>query len=679
MASTESEETGIVDVKIIQIKNFSRENLYKDERAHFVIEGKNRRSEIFSVLVYRNGLDSTCREYVSVQIFKVHKESDPDAADLKDTLSWTLSVVGVDDVGKYYQSFVESNTPNEFYFVRVPRFIERSVILEQSDELLPCDVLTLRIELSGMSYTTLSPSGNIMFQMPFLKDSEDQKENEEEQLVVCHSRLVSATRVESDLALLFVNLINMLVFMFRFRKDFQGNEVGVEGAKHFLPLIDPMDEIKSLYLGSNPLFQTYLSLNTKFRNSLSRMCHLGEEILEEENIYLEKLEVLSNIMECIYSMPDVRFVFSEPEGGCLPWLSWTVDVEKVGSENSPGAKECVPEKEITAERKAIKKKDDDFSHTNISAGERSPNENHCPLEYVNKLPPESEVHGPEKEVKDSQNSAKAKFVTVPEMDLSVGEIAELQNEVYLAAIDACKAKALDLKLNGMKGKQLFVKAMDEYQPTSFRDEIDFIKKAICYFLTEVSGEFISNEDSDNAVQNKWNLDIETMDGVKFAIPFEDGKETFGSKLVTCSPIFKTMLKHPMKEKLHKMVKLGDIDCHTFINFLIYLKSGWLLAESFSEITDLYEMADKYDIKDLMRTCAERMVPFFSSDFINDIEVLAFFHNDDILLQLVESSKNKKLVLQSSSFSVENFEGLAKQYAESLNFEEMMEPAQENAF
>ncbi|GFX86708.1 uncharacterized protein TNCV_1409051 [Trichonephila clavipes] len=607
MASTKSDETGIADVKTIQVRNFSRDNLYKDERAHFVVKRKNHTSEIFSVLVYRNGIDSTCREYVSVEIFKVHKESDPEAVGLKDNLSWTLSVVGIDDVGKYYQSFVENNTPNEFYSVRVLKFLERSVILEQSDELLPCDVLTLRVELSGMSYPTISPSANIMFQIPFLKDAEDHKENAEEQLAVCHSRLVCATRVESDLALIFVNLINALVFMFRFRKDFQGNEVGVEGSKHFLPLTDPMDEIKSLYLGSNPLFQTYVSLNTKFRKSLDNMCHLSEEILEEENMYLEKLEVLSNVMGCVYAMPGVRFVFGEPKDSCLPWLSWVVGVEKVGSENpfearKPlGGKVCFHEIEITEERKTINKNEDDFPKTSVGADERSPKENRCHLKSVNKLSLESEEHGPEKEVKLSQNSEKSDIVTVPETDLTGEETAKFQNQVYLAAIDACKAKALDLKLNGMKGEKLFVKAMEEYQTTSFRDEIDFIKQVICYFMTEVSGEFIANEDSDNATQNKWSLNIETMDGVKFDIPFEDGEETFGSKLVSCSPVFKTMLKHPMKEKLHKMVKLDDIDCHTFINFLIYFKSNCLLTESFSEITDLYEMADKYDIKDLMRT------------------------------------------------------------------------------
>ncbi|GFY71428.1 hypothetical protein TNIN_472911 [Trichonephila inaurata madagascariensis] len=339
MASTESDETGIVDLKTIQVRNFSRDNLYKDERAHFVIKRKNHTSEIFSVLVYRNGIDSTCH-------------------------------------------------------------------------------------------------------------AEDQKENEEEQLVVCHSRLVCATRVESDLALIFVNLINALVFMFRFRKDFQGNEVGVEGSKHFLPLTDPMDEIKSLYLGSNPLFQTYVSLNTNFRNSLNNMCHLSEEILEEENMYLEKLEVLSNIMGCIYAMPGVRFVFCEPKGSCLPWLSWVVDVEEVGSENSLetrkplGGKECFPEIEITEERKTINKNEDDFSKTNVK----------------------SEEHDPVKEVKLSQNSEKSEIVTVPETNLTEGETAKFQNQVYLAAIDACKAKALDLKFNGMKGEKLFVKAMENINP-----------------------------------------------------------------------------------------------------------------------------------------------------------------------------------------------------------------------
>ncbi|GFY77997.1 hypothetical protein TNIN_207521 [Trichonephila inaurata madagascariensis] len=134
-----------------------------------------------------------------------------------------------------------------------------------------------------------------------------------------------------------------------------------------------------------------------------------------------------------------------------------------------------------------------------------------------------------------------------------------------------------------------------------------------------------------------------------------------------------MLKPPMKEKL----LLGKLDID-FTHSLIFVFLKVILLLTCFEI-DLYEMADKYDIKDLMRTCVERIVPFFTSDNIKDIEVLAFFHNDDFLLQLVDSFKNKKLIPQSSSLSEANWEALAKQYVESINFEEMVKPAQENAF
>ncbi|GFS83044.1 uncharacterized protein NPIL_123211 [Nephila pilipes] len=685
MTSTESEKASIVDVRTIHVRNFSRDNLYKGERTHFVIERNNRTSEIFSVLVYRNGIDSKSRQYVSVDIFKVHKETDPQAFGFKDSLSWTLSVVGIDGVGKYYQSFVEKNTANEFYSVRIPKFLERSVILEQSDELLPDDVLTVRVELSGMSYTALSPSEGMVFQLPFLKDVDNQEGEEDSKLVVRHSRLVHENRVESDLGLLFVTLVNALVFMFRFRRDFQGDVSGVEASKHFLPLTDPMDEIKSMYLGSNPLFQTYVSLNTKFRKSLRSIFYLSEENSAKENMYMKKLEVISNVMGCLYTMPKVRFVFGELEGDWLPWLSWTIDIEVVGDENP-----------IEAE-KSIKMKDDNISQTNVNAGEGSSNENRCPVKCGERVSSELGTIAHEKlykeeqkqmkeencakKVEESQLSVRARKEKAPETNIKEDKRTQMQNQIYLRAIDACKAKALDLRLNGAKitkEENILVKAMDEYEPTDFRHEIDFIKDAICYLMLEVNGDTFASEDSDDAIQN--NLNIETMDGVTFAVPFENDKESFGSKLVSCSPVFKTMLKHPMRERFHKMVRLGDIDSHTFINFLIYLRNGCLMTETLSQVTDLYEMADKYDIKELMQTCAQRMVPYFSTNNIDDIEVLAFFHSDDFLLQLVETFKNKKTVPQLPSFAEANWqEELAKQLKESFNFEEIVEPAQENKF
>ncbi|GFQ68242.1 hypothetical protein TNCT_697121 [Trichonephila clavata] len=103
-----------------------------------------------------------------------------------------------------------------------------------------------------------------------------------------------------------------------------------------------------------------------------------------------------------------------------------------------------------------------------------------------------------------------------------------------------------------------------------------------------------------------------------------------------------MLKHPMQERFHKMVKFLDIDSGTFINFLNYLKSGAFKEESVIDVFNLYKFGDKYIIKDLMRMCADRMMSYFSLDNIDDVEMLANMHSDDYLLQLVESFRNKNI-------------------------------------
>ncbi|GFY78137.1 hypothetical protein TNIN_316611 [Trichonephila inaurata madagascariensis] len=103
-----------------------------------------------------------------------------------------------------------------------------------------------------------------------------------------------------------------------------------------------------------------------------------------------------------------------------------------------------------------------------------------------------------------------------------------------------------------------------------------------------------------------------------------------------------MLKHPMQERFHKMVKILDIDSKTFINFLDYLKSGVFKEESLSGVFNLYRFGDKYIIKDLMRICADKMVPFFSLKSTDALEMMANMHSDEYLLQLVESFKNKSM-------------------------------------
>ncbi|GFR16485.1 uncharacterized protein TNCT_83291 [Trichonephila clavata] len=210
------------------------------------------------------------------------------------------------------------------------------------------------------------------------------------------------------------------------------------------------------------------------------------------------------------------------------------------------------------------------------------------------------------------------------------------------------------KLNEVKNKSLpqTKKASvpgistDELQSVvqySVKNDIKFIKEIISYLMT-VEETFVE-EDSEN--ENEWNMNIKTMDNVEFAIPFKNGKESFGSKLVACSPVFETMLEHPMLERFHKMVELPDIHSQTFINFLTYLNRDDFKDESLSDVFHLYQFADKYLIKDLMRMCADKMGPYFSLDNIDDVEMLAKLHSDDFLLQLVKSFKKENITWEVS--------------------------------
>ncbi|GFX86659.1 hypothetical protein TNCV_1408581 [Trichonephila clavipes] len=53
----------------------------------------------------------------------------------------------------------------------IPKLLERVFLLEQYDEFLPEDVLTLRIESSCMSYMGLSIQKDISVEIKFLKDA----------------------------------------------------------------------------------------------------------------------------------------------------------------------------------------------------------------------------------------------------------------------------------------------------------------------------------------------------------------------------------------------------------------------------------------------------------------------------------------------------------------------------
>ncbi|GBM34613.1 hypothetical protein AVEN_174789-1 [Araneus ventricosus] len=102
-----------------------------------------------------------------------------------------------------------------------------------------------------------------------------------------------------------------------------------------------------------------------------------------------------------------------------------------------------------------------------------------------------------------------------------------------------------------------------------------------------------------------------------------------------------MLRNPMVERLSKKVQLSDIDFRTLRNFLHFLQGNRVATGSFTELCDLYEMADKYNVEDLMFVCRLRFMSFFiSEEIVSLVEALACMHSDDFLLGAIKSFKNE---------------------------------------
>ncbi|GFX86712.1 uncharacterized protein TNCV_1409091 [Trichonephila clavipes] len=170
---------------------------------------------------------------------------------------------------------------------------------------------------------------------------------------------------------------------------------------------------------------------------------------------------------------------------------------------------------------------------------------------------------------------------------------------------------------------------------------NYVQKAIEYLLSNKMEPKI-NEKPNNEDKNNWMFFIQTMDDVVFALAFEKGKETLGSKLVSNSPVFESMLRNPMLEKFQKRVSLVDVESWTFINFLHFLQNGSIKAKSLSSLCSLYEMADKYAVEELMKICIDMMRPSFSLENISDIEKLGILHSDSYLLEMVKSFKAQNI-------------------------------------
>ncbi|XP_035211075.1 speckle-type POZ protein-like [Stegodyphus dumicola] len=152
-------------------------------------------------------------------------------------------------------------------------------------------------------------------------------------------------------------------------------------------------------------------------------------------------------------------------------------------------------------------------------------------------------------------------------------------------------------------------------------------------LSQICEMFPSTESATKIVSEnlEWTLEICTSEGNKYPLHFKKGERTLGSEIIAISPVFAAMLKSPMKERRDKIVYITDIDYKTLMHFFTYVESKQLAIESFEDIYLLYEMADKYQVSNLMEKCVQYMSAQIGVDTVVQLLALAYMHSDEKLM------------------------------------------------
>ncbi|GBN14199.1 hypothetical protein AVEN_163249-1 [Araneus ventricosus] len=171
----------------------------------------------------------------------------------------------------------------------------------------------------------------------------------------------------------------------------------------------------------------------------------------------------------------------------------------------------------------------------------------------------------------------------------------------------------------------------------------------------------SPNEEENSKEHKFDFVIQTIDNVSILVPFEEHEETIGSKLLAASTVFENM---PMKESTERRVELSDATSRTVNNLLSYVDSGKFPDIPLPDAYDLYEAADKYAMKNLMKECADFMAFFPIRENVWSMVKLAELHCDDYLLELAECvqklvSRLEQTATKKKKGFMDMIEGLVK--------------------
>ncbi|KAG5676302.1 hypothetical protein PVAND_006149 [Polypedilum vanderplanki] len=124
----------------------------------------------------------------------------------------------------------------------------------------------------------------------------------------------------------------------------------------------------------------------------------------------------------------------------------------------------------------------------------------------------------------------------------------------------------------------------------------------------------------------------SIDYSDFTCISSDGKEfpVHSNILAAQSPVFDKMFKANMSESKSKSGKFNDIDGDTFLEFLRFIYTGQV--ENLEDIaSSVIYAADKYEIIELKKLCAESLMENLSVENVLEILILADHFNEKLLL------------------------------------------------
>ncbi|XP_035209789.1 speckle-type POZ protein B-like [Stegodyphus dumicola] len=112
-----------------------------------------------------------------------------------------------------------------------------------------------------------------------------------------------------------------------------------------------------------------------------------------------------------------------------------------------------------------------------------------------------------------------------------------------------------------------------------------------------------------------------------------------------SPVFASMLQHPMNETAENRMIIPDIDAVVLNQLVSFMYTGLINELSYPMARDLYSASDKYAVLQLKDKCSQFIISSLCTSTAVEILILGDMHNDIML-------KNAAI-----SFISDNFEEL----------------------